>query len=249
MRNFIRRFTRDPSVSQSDQEEDTCIYAIGDIHGRADLLREVCGRIDADIATAGQQRCVQVFLGDYIDRGPDSCSVISILEARRRSQEVVCLLGNHEACLLDFLADADMLSEWRQFGGLQTLTSYGLSPSANPDAGERKQLAAQLSQAMPVAHLDFLRSLPTSYALGRYFFAHAGIRPSVRLDRQREHDLLWIRDDFLLSEDDFGKIIVHGHTPVHEPELLANRINVDTGAYVTGRLTCIKLQGPRRTLL
>lgn len=248
MRTLIRRFMRDPDEARSNQD-NTCVYAIGDIHGRADLLDEICRRIDADIQAERPQRPVQIFLGDYIDRGPDSSLVISTLEARRKSQELVCLLGNHEACLLDFLVDPDMLSKWRQFGALQTLISYGLSPSSNPDARERKKLSEQLSQAMPENHQAFLQSLPTSYSLGRYFFAHAGIRPGVRLDQQRDQDLLWIRDEFLLCEDDFGKIVVHGHTPVHEPELLANRINIDTGAYATGRLTCIKLQGLQRTLL
>lgn len=162
---------------------------------------------------------------------------------------MVCLLGNHEACLLEFLVNPDMLAQWRQFGGLQTLMSYGLTPSLNPDAAERRALAQQLVRQMPPAHLAFLRSLPITYSRGRYFFVHAGVRPGVALKQQRKEDLLWIRDDFLVSEDDFGKVVVHGHTPVQEAELLRNRINVDTGAYATGRLTCVKLEGAQRTLL
>jgi serine/threonine protein phosphatase 1 len=244
MWNFAKR-----AVGLGQNEEDVCIYAVGDIHGRADLLYDMCRRIDADIEREQHRPTLQVFLGDYIDRGPDSASVLSMLADRCRSQDVVCLLGNHEACLLEFLMNADMLAKWRQFGGLQTLTSYGLSPSPNPDATERRQLADALWENIPRDHLDFLKSLRTSFSVGRYFFVHAGVRPGVPLDRQREEDLLWIRDDFLLSEDNFGKIVVHGHTPVQEPELLANRINIDTGAYATGLLTCVKLQGRSRSLL
>ncbi|MBP2427912.1 serine/threonine protein phosphatase 1 [Bradyrhizobium elkanii] len=172
-----------------------------------------------------------------------------MLDQRRRTRSMVCLLGNHEACLLEFLVNPDMLAQWRQFGGLQTLMSYGLTPSPNPDASERRALARQLIRQMPPAHLTFLRSLPLCYVHKRYFFVHAGVRPGIALNQQRKEDLLWIRDDFLMSEDDFGKVVVHGHTPVHEAELLRNRINVDTGAYATGRLTCVKLEGARRTLL
>ncbi|WP_347338688.1 metallophosphoesterase family protein [Bradyrhizobium guangzhouense] len=230
-------------------EEDLSIYAIGDIHGRIDLVREAFDRIDAELSRDPSRWKVQVFLGDYIDRGPDSASVIEALEKRQRMGDVVCLRGNHEACLLDFLTNPDTLSSWRQFGGLQTLMSYGLTPSPNPDALERRQLSEQLTRDLPAHHLHFLQALPYSLALGDYFFAHAGVRPGVRLDRQREEDLLWIRDDFLLSEENFGKIVVHGHTPVAAPEFLRNRINIDTGAYATGNLTCLKLRGKERKLL
>lgn len=245
MWNFVKELARGSQVV----EEDICLYAVGDVHGRADLLANVFERIDAEIARERSLRSVQVFLGDYIDRGPDSYGVVEALAARRQTRDVVCLMGNHEACLLDFLRRPDTLVQWRQFGGLQTLVSYGLSPSANPGSGERRELSQALAHAMPPAHLEFLTSLPTYFAQGRYFFAHAGIRPGVTLDQQRDEDLLWIRDDFLLSEDDFGKVIVHGHTPVAAPELRTNRINIDTGAYATGRLTCIKLCGEEKSLL
>lgn len=229
--------------------DEICIYAVGDIHGRFDLLTDICARIDADIQRHRGRRWLQIFLGDYVDRGPDSSAVITLLAERSRLPGVICLRGNHETVLLQFLDDPDTLSKWRQFGGLQTLMSYGLVPSANPDRGENAQLAQELRQIIPSYHLEFLQSLRTSYSLGRFFFVHAGVRPGVPLNQQREEDLLWIRDEFLLSEDDFGKVIVHGHTPVQEPELLFNRINIDTGAYATGRLTCIKLVGQHATLL
>ncbi len=248
MWNILRR-RKDRPVDDAHGTDNFCVYAIGDIHGRADLLTDVCRRIDDDLRHRQPAQTIQVFLGDYIDRGPASSAVISALAARRQHGNVVCLRGNHEACLLDFLQTPDALVQWRQFGGLQTLMSYGFAPSANPDAAERIQLSQALRKTMPVAHIDFLLSLPAFFEIGKYFFVHAGIRPGVSLDRQREEDLLWIRDDFLLCEDDFGKIIVHGHTPVREPQLLPNRINIDTGAYATGRLTCIRLQGSRIDLL
>lgn len=248
MRNLFRRLIGH-GTGVTHEDDGTCIYAVGDIHGRADLLQEICARIDADIRMHRPARPIQVFLGDYIDRGPQSREVIALLHERSRTQQVICLLGNHEACLLEFLVNADVLAQWRQFGGLQTLISYGLSPSPNPDAAERRMLATQLLHQMQPAHLAFLRALPISYSHGRYFFVHAGVRPGVALDRQRKEDLLWIRDEFLISEDDFGKVVVHGHTPVREAELRRNRVNVDTGAYATGRLTCVKLEGARRTLL
>jgi serine/threonine protein phosphatase 1 len=245
LKNFVARLTGGREAAS----DETCIYAVGDVHGRSDLLIDMCHRIDADIELERPLQPIQVFLGDYIDRGPDSAGVIAHLAARQATDGVVCLRGNHEACLLGFLTAPETLIQWRQFGALQTLVSYGLSPSANPNLAECRELAETLLQTMPPSHLDFLRSLPTSFDHARYFFAHAGIRPGVPLDRQREEDLLWIRNDFLLSEDDFGKIIVHGHTPVTEPELHANRINIDTGAYASNRLTCIRLRGTEKSFL
>jgi serine/threonine protein phosphatase 1 len=222
------------------------IYAIGDVHGRSDLLDEVFSRIDADLATNPSRRAIQVFLGDYIDRGPDSFGVLDQLISRGQTHDVVCLKGNHELFLLEFLRDPSMLKHWRQYGGLETLMSYGVAPQFNASEAELELLADRLFQAMPVRQRDFLSGLTTSFSCGDYFFVHAGVRPRVPLDQQREQDLLWIRDEFLQSEQDFGKIIVHGHTPVDEPEVRANRINIDTGAYATGKLTCLILERDKR---
>lgn len=222
------------------------IYAIGDVHGRSDLLDRAFSRIDADLATNPPRRAIQVFLGDYIDRGPDSFGVLDRLINRGQTHEVVCLKGNHELFLLEFLRDPSMLKHWRQYGGLDTLMSYGVAPQFNASEAELEALADRLFQAMPVRQRDFLSGLTTSFSCGDYFFVHAGVRPRVPLDQQREQDLLWIRDEFLQSEQDFGKIIVHGHTPVDEPDVRANRINIDTGAYATGRLTCLILERDKR---
>jgi serine/threonine protein phosphatase 1 len=212
------------------------------VHGRADLLDHAFLRIDADLADRSPCRAVQVLLGDYVDRGPSSREVLDCLVERGRSHKLVCLKGNHEGYVAGFLRNPSVLADWRHVGGLETLKSYGLEPSSNPDRGEREALARGLAAALPSAHRQFLQSLVTSFSCGDFFFAHAGIRPGTPLSHQHEEDLLWIRDDFLCCEEDFGKIIVHGHTPVLEPEIRPNRINIDTGAYATGKLTCLMVE-------
>src|SRR5262249_9486048 len=137
----------------------------------------------------------------------------------------------------------NMLSDWRQYGGLETLISYGLRPSLNPSQTEQTELARLFKASLPNAHIRFLRQIRTSFSCGDFFFVHSGVRPGVSILHQREEDFLWIRDDFLLHEESFGKIIVHGHTPVPEPQIMSNRINIDTGAYATGRLTCVRIEG------
>jgi serine/threonine protein phosphatase 1 len=226
------------------------VYAIGDVHGRIDLLDDLLARIDADRArypAAG--RAIEVFLGDYVDRGPSSCAVIDRLIERARISDTIFLKGNHEAFVLDFLKEPGVLNNWRLYGGLDTLMSYGLSPSFTADASQDAKLAGALKQAMPSSHFGFLSGLVLSFTRGDFFFVHAGVRPGVPLSQQREDDLLWIREDFLLCEDDFGKIVVHGHTPVMEPDVRPNRINIDTGAYATGKLTCLILEENRLEFL
>ncbi len=222
--------------------EGVRIYAIGDVHGRADLLDRVFTRIDADIAAHPVVRPIQVLVGDYIDRGPNSREVLDRVIKRAETNEMVLLKGNHETFVFEFLRNPSMLQSWSQMGGLETLMSYGLTPSLNADALTQKQLAIALRAALPKSHLIFLDSLQSSFSCGEFFFVHAGVRPRVPLEQQREEDLLWIRDDFLLYEEKFGKIIVHGHTPVHQLDIRPNRINIDTGAYATGRLTCLVIQ-------
>jgi serine/threonine protein phosphatase 1 len=221
------------------------IYAIGDIHGRADLLAEVFGAIDHHLARAGPARALHVFLGDYIDRGPASRQTIDLLIERGRRHESVFLRGNHEAFLFEVLQDASRLEVWKEYGGFQTLMSYGLVPSLKPDGDEQNQLVQALVNGMPPDHRRFFAGLRPSFVCGDFFFVHAGVRPGVPLRRQREDDLLWIREEFLESEEDFGKVIVHGHTPVTKAEFRPNRINIDTGAYATGILTLLTIQGDR----
>jgi serine/threonine protein phosphatase 1 len=218
------------------------IYAIGDVHGRADLLRHVFAMIDEDLRARPTPRAIQVTLGDYIDRGPDSREVIDLLIARAKQHEMVHLKGNHETYVPAFLADPDMLQRWQTLGGLQTLLSYGIRPSINPSAGERIALARQFRALLPPAHVAFFDTLRLAFAFGDYLFVHAGIRPGIPLELQQEDDLIWIRNEFLQSNDDFGAVVVHGHTPMPEPEIRHNRINIDTGAYATGRLSCLLIE-------
>ena len=221
------------------------IYAIGDIHGRADLLDAVFERIDSDLAKTPNPHSIEVFLGDYIDRGPASREVLDRLVARKRTFRAVFIKGNHETYLTSFATNPPILEDWQRLGGLETLMSYGIAPSINANAAEQLRLAAAFDQALPESHREFLSDLKLSFTCGDFFFVHAGVRPGIPLKKQREEDLLWIRQDFLMSEDDFSKIVVHGHTPVLEPEIRSNRINIDTGAYATGRLTCLKLEDSR----
>jgi serine/threonine protein phosphatase 1 len=221
------------------------IYAFGDIHGRSDLLKEMFAVIDADIAQNPVSRPIEVFLGDYIDRGPDSAQTLDLLIERGLHRETVFLKGNHEAFLLEVLRDPTKLEDWRQFGGLQTLMSYGVQPTLNPDSVEQADLIRALTEVMPSDHLRFLEALKLSFVCGDFFFVHAGVRPGIPLKEQQESDLLWIRNEFLDSDENFGKFIVHGHTPVQKPDIRPNRINIDTGAYATGNLTLLTIQGSR----
>ena len=218
------------------------IYVIGDVHGRADLLDRVFTRIDADLAWRPGVEVLHIFLGDYVDRGRSSRQVIEQLIERGSSHKVICLKGNHESCLLEFLRDPSTLANWQQLGGSETLMSYGLAPPIDGQSAGGEELAARFAAALPSSHVRFLSGLKSSFVYGDFFFVHAGIRPGIPLSQQRDEDLLWIRDDFLFCEEDFGKIIVHGHTPVLEPQIRPNRINVDTGAYATGKLTCLILE-------
>jgi hypothetical protein len=219
------------------------IYAVGDIHGRTDLLAKLLCGISADCRRRTIERAVTVFIGDYIDRGPASRGVLDLLVRWRRENEAVFLRGNHETFLPRFLADSRFLDEWRQYGGLETLLSYGLKPTINPDRHEQVRLADELANVIPSQHIDFLKSLHLSFCCGDFLFVHAGIRPGVPIHEQTEDDLLWIRGEFLAHEHPFERFIVHGHTPVNTPDLRSNRLNIDTGAFATGRLTCIVIEG------
>jgi serine/threonine protein phosphatase 1 len=238
----MRRILRSaPKPQRPGVPNGTRVYAIGDVHGRLDLLGEIFSRIDADLKADPAPRALQVLLGDYVDRGPSSRKVIDLLISRSRAHEMHCLKGNHEAILLKFLEDPDTFTAWEKIGGAETLDSYGLSPLLKEFPRSPSELASYFDLALPNSHRQFLAQLKTSFVCGDFFFAHAGVRPGIPLENQQERDLLWIRHEFLNYQREFGKIIVHGHTPVAKPEIRTNRINIDTGAYATGCLTCIKL--------
>jgi serine/threonine protein phosphatase 1 len=219
------------------------VYAVGDIHGRADLLQALLLQIDVDCALYPSSRPIVVFLGDYIDRGPGSREVVDLLLGCAGTRETIFLRGNHETFVHRFLSEPAILDEWRLCGGLETLMSYGLKPSINPDTEEQNRLADELARSIPQRHLEFLDALDLSFSCGDFLFVHAGIRPGIAIRRQREEDLLWIRDEFLFCEQPFEKFIVHGHTPVPAPDIRSNRVNIDTGAFATGRLTCVVIEG------
>jgi Calcineurin-like phosphoesterase len=229
-------------------DENSRLYVIGDIHGRLDLLNRLIDAIHRDADQFGG-KTLTVTLGDYVDRGPDSRGVIERLMANPFPGEFIGLKGNHEALLAKFLEDPFTGSQWRHLGGLETLQSFGLPVGKLMLNRDYDLAASQLRTALLPEHLKFLASLKTSLTVGLFFLCHAGIRPGVPLKRQREEDLLWIRDDFLHCEDDFGKIVVHGHTPVERPEFLSNRINIDTGAFITNKLTCLAVDGKNYSII
>ncbi|MGA8401853.1 MAG: metallophosphoesterase family protein [Stellaceae bacterium] len=224
------------------RQEPNRVYAIGDIHGRADLLDRMIAAIARDLAQRPVQTALTVTVGDYVDRGPDSRGVVERLTQNPFPTPFVALRGNHETIFEEFLRDPSVADYWRQLGGLETLHSYGVDVAPLMRGRGHEEAAAALRAALPQSHATFLASLRLTHSVGRYFFCHAGVRPGVPLARQREEDLLWIRDEFLDSRADFGKVVVHGHTPREAPELRPNRINVDTGAFMSGQLTCAVLE-------
>ena len=225
------------------------IYAIGDVHGRFDLLEALYGRIEEDLDAAPPQRSIEIILGDYIDRGPQSRDVLDwLLDAPPATDERICLLGNHEDMLLSALGEPAFLDQWLVNGGRATLDSY-LPGRRSPAMARTDELHAALVAALPARHRHFLAGLPRMRRFGSYAFVHAGLRPGRTLADQDPQDLVWIREPFLSSGADFGVVVVHGHTPSPEPEVRANRINIDTGAFFTGRLTALALDGERRRFL
>lgn len=223
---------------------DARVYAIGDIHGRADLLERLLDKIEADIE-GFEGKAHLVFLGDYIDRGLQSRQVIEILLSDRLEPfETHFLKGNHEDAILSFLADPGFGPKWAAYGGRETLVSYGVRPPRSLSLNTEWERAHDaFLKAIPNVHQKFLMTLPTSVRIGGYGFAHAGLRPGKTFAEQSDDDLMWIRDEFLGGKSTFDVMVVHGHTPVDQPHSDHRRINVDTGAYFTGRLTAAKLTG------
>jgi serine/threonine protein phosphatase 1 len=232
-----------------DLQEASRVYAIGDIHGCLDLLDQLIAKIDFDLKQAPSTSSFVVTLGDYVDRGPNSRGVIERLAQNPFPVPYVALKGNHEELFEAFLENPSIGSQWRQLGGLETLHSYGVPVSLLMLGKGFHEAADLLREKVPEAHFTFLSSLRTSASYGSFFLCHAGVRPGIPLDRQTPKDLLWIREEFLSSPKDFGKRVVHGHTPTPKPEVLPNRINIDTGAYMTGLLTCVVLEAERHRFL
>lgn len=236
---FYERRSEDAALCGTDGRT---LYAVGDIHGRIDLLKEIVETIDTDIAESGEDsRPLLIFLGDYIDRGSQTREVLDalIILQTREDIETLCLIGNHEAFCLKFIQDARIGPVWARHGGLETLLSYNVALAEHDNDWTRARDA--FIRNLPPEHLAFLLALKPMAEWGDYVFVHAGVRPGVALDRQEIKDLLWIRDGFLDQPVTCGKTVVHGHTPIAKPELRDGRIGVDSGAYMTGNLSAVKL--------
>jgi serine/threonine protein phosphatase 1 len=221
----------------------TRLYVIGDIHGRIDLLDRMADLIADDLELGDADSALTVTVGDYLDRGPNAKAVLDRLIRNPFPTDFLALRGNHEELLLTFLRDASTGPLWRQFGGAETLHSYGLASQRVLSDRNYPLLASDLAAAIPQEHLVFLDTLQSSLNIGKFYICHAGVRPGIPLAAQSDDDLLWIRSPFLQTTANFGKIIVHGHTPVKTPEVKPNRLNIDTGAYLTGILSCAVLEG------
>jgi len=225
------------------------VYAVGDVHGRADLLQELHDAIADDAASFDGARRI-VYLGDFIDRGMESRQVMeTLLDAPLPGFEAVHLMGNHEYALLNFIDDPESIPGWLGWGGRETLYSYGIKCGLNPSTDELFRLAGELKMAMPREHIAFLENAELCHRAGGYYFVHAGVRPGTALEQQRFEDQLWIREPFLSSDKDHGAVVVHGHTIEEAVTPRPNRIGLDTGAYYTGVLTCLVLEGEERRLI
>ncbi len=245
------RGLRNPAVPAASVPPGSRVYAIGDVHGRLGPLARLTEAVRRDAARPPGGRRVLVLLGDYVDRGLESRQVIDfLLSGALDGFETVFLKGNHEAWLLAFLDDASAGRPWLAAGGQASLVSYGVRTPPGPLGRRRLEaLRGAFAAALPDAHRAFLGALATRHVEGGYAFAHAGIRPGVPLEAQREEDLLWGADGFAEDEGDHGKVVVHGHSAAAEPVVRRNRIGIDTGAYATGRLTCLVLEGSSRRFL
>lgn len=249
---FRKTKTSTLSSDASSVPDGTVVWAIGDIHGRLDLLKPLVDAILQDAAAIIAERKVVVFLGDYIDRGPDSRGVLRLLAGLGQAQGIEWrfLKGNHEEAMLRFLAEPKFGPTWCDYGGDAALASYGLKPpTMSHNLNAWVHLAADLDHKVGIDERQFLNDLELSLCVGDYFFAHAGARPGRSLEAQVPQDLLWIRRPFLDSGQAFSKVVVHGHTP--ETTIFSDhrRIGVDTKAYQSGVLSAIRLQGQSRDVI
>lgn len=239
-------------ASGARTDQNTRIYAIGDIHGRADLLSQLLEKIFTDIQSKGDNKTNRlIFLGDYVDRGLQSKLVLDILtQSPPKNVHYTFIKGNHEDAMIDFLEDPANKNNWLQYGGIETLLSYNTSMKPGRlTAKEYSELGANFLEALPAAHLNFLKDLELHTTSGDYYFCHAGVNPNTPLSDQRPHDLMWVRDNFIHHTPLFEKVIVHGHTICPDVTFLPNRIAVDTGAYYSGHLSALVLEDEDKKVL
>ncbi len=252
MKSLFRRFSGKarPALPAhpASTPPGTRIYAVGDIHGRLDLFEEMIRSIEADDARRKPARTVIVLLGDLIDRGPDSAGVVARARAWAEQRVLKLIMGNHEEMFLDSFRKQGILRNFMRFGGQVTMMSYGIPQRALAEA-EPEELQRLMADAVPQEDRDFLAGFEKMVRYGDYVFVHAGVRPDMPLERQTGQDCRWIREPFLSHEGDFGGMVVHGHTVTEAPELMPNRIGIDTGAFMSGKLTAIGLEGTERWLM
>lgn len=249
---FSRLFAQRPEKRASRTPDDCVIWAVGDIHGRSDLADRMIQAIKADLSEAGASRKVVVLLGDYVDRGPDSKGVLNQVCNLHADPalEVYSLRGNHEDRMTTFLVDPSVGPGWCDYGGRETLASYGVdAPEMRTDLEGWAQTSQAFIAALPESHRSLLESQELSVTIGDYFFCHAGARPGVPLTAQKPEDLLWIRKTFLDHPGAFEQVVVHGHTPTETVVSDTRRIGLDTGAYATNVLSAVRLAGETRVLL
>lgn len=249
LRSLFSSPAEDPVVQpQASVPAGQRVYAIGDIHGRLDLFEQLLAKIDADDASRPSAETTLILLGDLIDRGPDSRAVVERAMDLARTGKVRVLAGNHEEMLLGSLHDDETLRHFLRHGGKETLFSYGLT-GEEYSRGKLPDIRERANELIPPEHIAFMEAMENQIIVGDYLFVHAGIRPGVPLAEQTTSDLRWIRREFLDHEAPHGHLVVHGHTITAEPVLRPNRIGIDTGAYASGRLTALGVEGDERWLL
>lgn len=250
MKNPFKHLFKGNTPVKPDCPADSRIYCIGDIHGRADLLQQVHDKILEDAASYNGTKII-IYLGDYIDRGEHSRQVIELLLTRPLPGfDSIYLRGNHEQTLLDFLIEAEVAHSWFNYGGLQTLVSYGVRYNKIPTSkNDLLALQNDLKERIPDGHISFFRKTRFFHSCGSYYFVHAGVKPQIALELQRPEEQLWIRDAFIEHTKPFEKIIVHGHTISDKPDFQHNRIGLDTGAYLSGKLSCLVLENDTQRVI
>ncbi|MDR7145211.1 metallophosphoesterase family protein [Rhizobium sp. BE258] len=235
-------------VDLGEEPPEYAIYAIGDVHGCLDLLEQAEAAVEADVGRSGVAGLV-VLLGDYVDRGAQSAKVLNYLSGPARpGTRRLALCGNHDDMFLKFLQDPRRHKIWLEMGGRETLMSYGIA-SVHSEARITVEAEAELRLRVPQEHRDFLAAMPVCARIGPYLFAHAGVRPGVPLEEQSDEDLMWIREPFISRGPQLPYLLVHGHTPFKSPSIGPSRIGIDTGAYVSGRLTVLKIHSGNATIL
>lgn len=249
MLKSIRKFLgSEPPISPPEIPAGQRVYAIGDIHGRLDLFEALIAAVEEDDAQSETAETTVILLGDLVDRGPDSAGVINAARLWQAQRKVRIIGGNHEEMFLEAFANKDVLRQFLKHGGRETLLSYPIDP-ATYAAAEFEELQALMAQAVPQDDRDYIAAFERGIMIGDYFFTHAGIEPGIPIDNQNIRTMRWIREPFLSHKGYHGAIVVHGHSIFEEVEVRSNRIGIDTGGYIHGVLTALRLEGTSQRLL